>query len=790
MKVLGALESAQLEWFTDAGKPAASSYVYRVIYVSDLKQIQVSDGTNWIPFVNTSTSQTLSGDITFAGQQIFNGLHRLSVTTNISSGALIALAPITPVTEFTGAVTSVSGITSGVSGATVMLINRSGSPFTVIDENTGAIAVNRIRTGTGASITLTNNASILLTYAGDNRWHIVNGSGSSSSSGSKNYFSISSANPNFSQNSTSPWSACTLTLSSGIPSGTPTLSATQMAIATTGTNPLLVSQSNYNLQLTKSAANAQGQGFISGSLTVDREDLAKVLTGSFYYEVVSGTVDFSGSSTQSLEIWIYNTVSGVWTQPAGYRGINQSSGSGVVTFTFQTDSTAANNTYKIAVITAQTSTSSYVVNFNDFKIGPQTSPIGVPMSDWVSYTPTFQGFGTPSTIECQWRRVGDSVQIKGKFIAGTATAVEARMSLPSGLTSADTTKIPSIQYAGSAALNAVSAAIRDVLIEPSVTYLTFGQQSSTTAGLTKDTGSNITGTGVGISFVAQVPIAGWSSNVQLSNDTDTRIVELSAYTASSTTVTSGTATIFTTVGNDTHSAYNTVTGQYTVSVSGIYQVSFTPIATTAAGIDFSLYKNGAFAYGTVNNSRNGYASSAYFSSGTRLIKCNAGDILTIVPQASGTLNSTSISLEIARLSGPSVIASAETVTASYYLSANFAASTTVPINFDTKEFDSHNAVTTSATAWKFIAPVSGTYLLTLFAGVGTNSSVLVYKNGSAYKTMQYMLSASNGISGANSIKLLAGDYIDFRPNASVTIGGGVQSGANTSNITITRTGNY
>lgn len=48
MKVYGGLEVAQLEWFTDAGKPAASSYPYRVIWVTDKKQVQVSDGTNWM----------------------------------------------------------------------------------------------------------------------------------------------------------------------------------------------------------------------------------------------------------------------------------------------------------------------------------------------------------------------------------------------------------------------------------------------------------------------------------------------------------------------------------------------------------------------------------------------------------------------------------------------------------------------------------------------------------------------------------------------------------------------
>ena len=59
MKVYGALEVAQLEWFTNAGKPSAANYFYRVIWVSDIKQVQVSDGTQWVS-VGTGASGSLS----------------------------------------------------------------------------------------------------------------------------------------------------------------------------------------------------------------------------------------------------------------------------------------------------------------------------------------------------------------------------------------------------------------------------------------------------------------------------------------------------------------------------------------------------------------------------------------------------------------------------------------------------------------------------------------------------------------------------------------------------------
>jgi hypothetical protein len=51
-----------------------------------------------------------------------------------------------------------------------------------------------------------------------------------------------------------------------------------------------------------------------------------------------------------------------------------------------------------------------------------------------------------------------------------------------------------------------------VLIEPSVSYITFGYESSSTNGLTKYNGSAIFGSSEKISFQARVPINGWNNS--------------------------------------------------------------------------------------------------------------------------------------------------------------------------------------------------------------------------------------------------------------------------------------
>ena len=64
--------------------------------------------------------------------------------------------------------------------------------------------------------------------------------------------------------------------------------------------------------------------------------------------------------------------------------------------------------------------------------------------NWTTYTPTFVGFGTPSNVYFEWRRVGDSIDIRGYFTSGTTTGVLPTMTLPASL-NLNTTKIHDIE---------------------------------------------------------------------------------------------------------------------------------------------------------------------------------------------------------------------------------------------------------------------------------------------------------------------------------------------------------
>lgn len=131
--------------------------------------------------------------------------------------------------------------------------------------------------------------------------------------------------------------------------------------------------------------------------------------------------------------------------------------------------------------------------------------------DWTPYTPTFTGFGSATVAnsgDCKHKREGSDLLLDCKFTSGSSTATEARISLPSGLTSASGTKLASIKVAGE--MHVTSSTIQLVaLSEPAVTYLTFGYQDGTTNPLTKVNGNAVFSNGVVYHFNARLPIEGW-----------------------------------------------------------------------------------------------------------------------------------------------------------------------------------------------------------------------------------------------------------------------------------------
>lgn len=145
-------------------------------------------------------------------------------------------------------------------------------------------------------------------------------------------------------------------------------------------------------------------------------------------------------------------------------------------------------------------------------LGGSPYSLGI-ITPWVAYTPTFTGFGTPSSVQFYSRRVGDSLHVRGKFTSGTSTATEARITLGFNGTNANVnssgTVISSIECAGFAGYDQAGVQANSVLIESNVGYMTFGIQSIGNAALTKLNGNSLIASGQILSFNVFIPVTTW-----------------------------------------------------------------------------------------------------------------------------------------------------------------------------------------------------------------------------------------------------------------------------------------
>jgi len=103
---------------------------------------------------------------------------------------------------------------------------------------------------------------------------------------------------------------------------------------------------------------------------------------------------------------------------------------------------------------------------------------GGSIGSWSTYTPTFTGFGTATSITARRRLVGDVMEIEIDFTSGTVTSTEARVSLDSGYsTASDYPTGPNIcGYWGESTSTSTHGGF--MLCEPSKSYLTFGSDGS------------------------------------------------------------------------------------------------------------------------------------------------------------------------------------------------------------------------------------------------------------------------------------------------------------------------
>jgi hypothetical protein len=317
--------------------------------------------------------------------------------------------------SFTGAAaTTVTGFANGADGKILVLLNKTGFQLTINNNDSSSSAANRILTGTGAAITVENNASLILIYdAATSLWNVVGGTGGGSSG--LPVYSINLAGGTLYNDS----AAVPVDGTGGTTTGM------TFAAVTSGTLRGAVSY-----KLSKDAANRQGNG-VAFDLIIDTVDKSTVQSINFD---VSASANFASGDAN---LYIYDVTNStmlplVTAIPTGTNG----QFSRAIALTTGTQ-------YRILVHVASTSALAYDITLDAMTVNSIIRPQVSAISDTLtSYTYTPNNWGTISNSSYTSWRNGDRLHARIGFQYGTNTGSALSISLPSGLT-IDTTKMSS-----------------------------------------------------------------------------------------------------------------------------------------------------------------------------------------------------------------------------------------------------------------------------------------------------------------------------------------------------------
>lgn len=529
---------------------------------------------------------------------------------------------------------------------------------------------------------------------------------------------------------------------------------------------------------TKDAANRQGQG-VSYDINLDVADRGKVFNIRGEYSVASGTfVAGSDTADSDLIFYIYDITNSKLIEPTPFRLFGQS---GTLQGSFQPDVSCSQIRFIIHVASA--STSAYTVKFDNFFIGREPVINASIASDWTAYTPTFGGFGTPTNVSFYWRRVGANVEIIGGFTTGTVTASQATVSLPSGLVADSlitfSTKIGVVAHAATVAYP------YHPLIGGSNTAISFSRSDGTLNPQQAQTGSALFGSSTNTTIHVSIPIQGWSSQTQASNQSQNRDISARYSTAVGQSISNGSTVIvdFGTATYDTAAAVTTGgSWKFTAPEAGRYSVSAMIAYANASFSQGSapsiyIYKNGSI-YCTLGMKQVDATNTArQIVMGSDEVPMIAGDYIDLRTDHSEssarslTSSANENHVSIKKVQGPVVTLPAEAVV----MRANKNSTGSQTSNggeqdiasWDSKSFDSHNGFNLST--GEYTCPRAGVISIGGDVGFASNSTGLRYavvqKNGSTelYSTV---MSATVGnvsmVSLSGLIQVNAGDLIKLK----------------------------
>lgn len=476
---------------------------------------------------NVATDVAMSGDVTITNAGV------TAIGTNkVANTQLAQMAAHTYKGNNTGSTANAADITSTQLTADLNaftstlqgLVPASGGGTTNFLRADGSFAAP---TGSGGTVTAVSVAS-------------TNGFAGSSSGGATPALTLSTTITGILQGNGTAISAAT-TSGSGSVALTTSPSFTTPSLGTPGSGTLtsctglpIIAGTTGTLTVARGGTSNTSVITSPTATTIAGWDASKNFSANNLLEGFTSTATAAGTTTLSITSTNIQVFTGVTTQtcklPAvvsiangySYQIINLSSG--VVTVQSSGSNTLqamASNTMLTATVTnasGGTGTASWSWTYLSLNSGLASIP--PTMTAWAAYTPTIVGFGTATSVNFMFRRVGDSYEIAGSFVSGIATAVTASVSIPSSNT-IDGAKLLAGRSSGIYYnQNSVGRAAKGgaVLVSPNQASFNFGDLNTfgpvvSTSVLSAQNGDALAVTGDNISIDGiSIPITGFTVN--------------------------------------------------------------------------------------------------------------------------------------------------------------------------------------------------------------------------------------------------------------------------------------
>lgn len=554
-------------------------------------------------------------------------------------------------------------------------------------------------------------------------------------------------------------------------------SASNISFAKETASPLLRTAGDW--KLTKAAANGQGEG-IAYDFDIEPGFVGRTLELTFNY---STSVNYVSSD---IGVFIYDKTN-FSLIATNINDVSQTMGR---PGTFICKFPATSSSLRIIFHVRTTNALAYTFSFSDLSVRPESRVIGAAVSDAIQYDATFSaGFGTITNKQIFYKRIGDMALIFGSFTVGTTSATAATIDLPSGLTIDQTKVITSgrvtslgwftRKYATGYQItnDGLTAGIGNIIYDATLgtNKLRLASAVALNVYQAQNVNDMIASTD-NISFHAQVPISGWSSNISV-------------------------------IQNATEFAYNTNTS---TNLDNTTDFGYGPEGTNFVSIVSSagvLKKRARFRSPIQISDKievevwngNGWQSLPHADlagSSGKLIDLFQGDMLNGSDSYTGVgykiVNSTDVDVVFGRnavgrnyssityysditsfkwrvrKSSGSVVAEIPPFVGAKY-SGTTAAGLTANVTthkFNTKEYDTYNAYNT--TTGVYTIPLTGYYRITTTILVNAISTFYFWVNGIQRNSGEATASANYSATGSAEFYLNAGDTIDIRQDNNVS----------------------